>query len=158
MLTATIIATTYFTNNIVIHRQVPLARAVTLIGHANAIIPPDADLFEIRGPSAVLIIPARIIFSVDKAFIPRVPSPTKAGLHRRDQGACAYCGRVLTLSEASIDHIVPHSKGGPATWENLVIACRRCNEHKANRTPEQAGMPLQFKPFTPKVRLRADLC
>lgn len=156
MVIATITATTYFTNNIVIHRQVPLARAVTLIGHANAIIPPDADLLEIHSPSLVLIVPARIIFSVDKAFIPRVPAPTKTGLHRRDQGVCAYCGRALTLAEASIDHIIPHSHGGPATWENLVTACRRCNEKKANRTPEQAGMPLRFKPFTPRVRLRPE--
>lgn len=153
---ATISTVTYFTNNIVIHRQVPLARAVTLMGHANAIIPPDADLLEVRSPSQVMLVPAQIIFSVDKAFIPHVPNPSKVGIYRRDRGVCAYCGRVVSFAEASMDHIVPQHQGGPTTWENLINACRRCNEKKANRTPEQARMPLRFEPFTPKVRLRPD--
>ncbi len=153
---ANITATTYFTNNIVIHRQVPLARAVTLLDHANAIIPPDADLLEIRSPSRVMLVPVQIIFSVDKAFIPHVPAPTKAGIYRRDRGVCAYCGRAVSFAEASMDHVVPQSLGGPAAWDNLVNACRRCNEKKANRTPEQAGMPLRFRPLIPKVRLRPE--
>lgn len=153
---ATITATTYFTNNIVIHRQVPLARAVTLMDHANAIIPPDADLLEVRSPSQIMLVPAVIIFSVDKAFVPHVPMPTKPGVYRRDRGVCAYCGRTISFEDASMDHIVPQSLDGPATWDNLVNACRRCNEKKANRTPEQANMPLRFKPFTPKVRLRPE--
>ncbi len=153
---ATITATTYFTNNIVIHRQVPLARAVTLMDHTNAIIPPDADLLEVRSTSQIMLVPDQIIFSVDKAFVPHVPMPTKTGVYRRDRGVCAYCGRAISFEDASMDHIVPQSLGGPATWENLVNACRRCNEKKANRTPEQANMPLRFKPFTPKVRLRPE--
>ena len=153
---ATITAITYFTNNVVIHRQVPLARAVTLMDHANAIIPPDADLLEVRSPSQIMLVPAEIIFSVNKAFVPHVPMPTKAGVYRRDRGVCAYCGRLISFEEASMDHIIPQSLGGPASWDNLVNACRRCNEKKANRTPEQAGMPLRFKPFIPKVRLRPE--
>ncbi len=153
---ATITATTYFTNNIVIHRQMSLARTVTLMDHVNAIIPPDADLLEIRSPSMVLLVPAQIIFSVNKAFIPHVPTPTKAGLYRRDRGECAYCGRSISFREASMDHIIPQSQGGLASWDNLVNACRKCNEKKADRTPEQASMPLRFKPFTPKVRLRPE--
>jgi hypothetical protein len=153
---ATITATTYFSNNIVIHRQVPLARAVTLMDHANAIIPPDTDLLEVRSTSQIMLVPAVIIFSVDKAFVPHVPMPTKSGIYRRDRGMCAYCGRSISFEDASMDHIVPQSLGGPATWGNLVNACRRCNEKKANRTPEQANMPLRFKSFTPKVRLRPE--
>ena len=151
---ATITATTYFTNNIVIHRQLPVARAVTLMDHANAIIPPDTDLLEVRSPSQVILVAAEIIFSVNKAFVPHVPMPTKAGVYRRDRGVCAYCERPIPIEDASMDHVIPQSLGGPATWDNLVNACRRCNEKKANRTPEQAGMPLRVKPFTPKVRLR----
>ncbi len=153
---ATITATIYFTNNIMIRRQVPLTRAVTLMDHKNAIIPPDADLLEIHSPSAVMLVPDRIIFSVDKAFIPRAPLPTRAGIYRRDRGLCAYCGRLIPYDQASMDHVLPLSLGGPSTWDNLVNACRRCNEKKANRTPEQARMPLRFEPFTPKVRLRSE--
>ena len=155
-MTVTITVTTYFTNNIVIQRQAPLARAVTLMDHANAIIPPDADLFEVRSTSQIMLAPAEIIFSVDKAFVPRAPMPTKAGVYRRDRGLCAYCGRAISFEDASMDHIIPQSRGGPAAWDNLVNACRRCNEKKADRTPEQAGMPLRFTPFTPKVRLRPE--
>ncbi len=151
---ATITSTIYFTNHIVIYRQMPLARAVTLMSHANAIIPPDADLLEIHCPGGVILVPAVIIFSVDKAFIPHTPAPTKAGIFRRDRGLCGYCGRPISMADASMDHVIPHSLGGLDTWDNLVNACRRCNQKKANRTPEQAGMPLRFRPFTPKVRLR----
>jgi hypothetical protein len=155
-MTPTITTTIYFTNNIVIHRQIPLARALSLMSHANAIIPPDADLLEIHSTSRVTLVPVEIIFSVDKAFIPYLPVPSKGGIYRRDRGICAYCGRPILFLDASMDHVVPQSLGGPATWENLVNACRRCNEKKANRTPEQAGMPLRFKPYTPKVRLRPE--
>ena len=156
MVIATVSTVTYFTNNIVIQRQVPLARAVTLMGHANAIIPPDADLLEVRSPSQVMLVPAQIIFSVDKAFVPHVPAPSKLGIFRRDRGICAYCGKAVSFVEASMDHVVPQHQHGPTTWDNLVNACRRCNEKKANRTPDQAGMPLLFRPFTPKVRLRPE--
>ncbi len=102
------------------------------------------------------MVPAHIIFSVDKAFIPHTPAPTKAGVFRRDRGLCGYCGRAISLADASLDHVIPQSLGGPDTWDNLVNACRRCNQKKADRTPEQAGMPLRFKPFIPKVRLRPE--
>ncbi len=153
---ANITSTIYFTNHIVIYRQVSLARAVTLMSHANAIIPPDADLLEIHYPGGVILVPCQIIFSVDKAFIPHTPAPTKAGIFRRDRGLCGYCGRQVPFAEATLDHVIPQSQGGFDTWENLVNACRRCNQKKANRTPEQAGMPLRFRPFTPKVRLRLE--
>jgi hypothetical protein len=153
---ATITAITYFTNNVVIQRQVSLARALTLMDHASAIIPPETDLFEVRSPGQVVLVPAEIIFSIDKAFVPHLRMPNKAKVYRRDQGLCAYCGRPISIDEASMDHVIPQSLGGPTTWNNLVNACRRCNEKKADRTPERAGMPLRFKPFTPKVRLRPE--
>ncbi len=156
MNTTTVTATTYFTNNVIIQHQIPLARALTLIAHAGAIIPPEADLLEVRCPSRVVLVPVQIIFNVNRAFIPHVPAPTKRGVYQRDHGRCAYCGRLLPLAEASMDHVIPQYLDGPTRWENLVNACRRCNEKKANRTPEQARMPLLFKPFVPKVRLRSD--
>lgn len=155
-MTATITTTTYFTNNIMVQCQITLARAIALIGHQHAIIPPEADLFEVRSPSRVLLVPDQIIINVDKAFIPRTPLPTKRGVYERDHGRCAYCGHSLTLVESSLDHIIPQYLKGPTSWENLVNACRRCNEKKANRTPEQAHMPLLFRPYIPKVRLRPD--
>ncbi|MBC8045047.1 MAG: HNH endonuclease [Rhizobacter sp.] len=72
---------------------------------------------------------------------------TRKNLLRRDGNRCQYCGRtdlVLTL-----DHVIPKSQGGSDTWENLITACTKCNNKKANRTPEQANMPLYRKPIRP---------
>jgi hypothetical protein len=153
---ALITATTFFTNNVMIQRQIPLARAVALMEHATAIIPPDADLLEVRCPGRIVLVPLQIIFNVDRAFIPHAPLVTRRAVYLRDRGQCAFCGKWLLFSEATLDHIVPQSLGGKTRWENLVTACRHCNERKANRTPAQAKMPLRYQPYIPKVRLRPD--
>jgi len=77
------------------------------------------------------------------------PGLTKGRLCRRDRFTCAYCGRHFTERELQCEHIVPQSHGGRGTWMNLVAACGPCNLAKADRTPEQAGMPLLFLPYVP---------
>jgi hypothetical protein len=153
---ALITTTTYFTNNVMIRRQIPLARAVVLMNHVSVIIPPDADLLEVRCPGRVVLVPLQIIFNVNRAYIPHAPMVTRRGVYLRDCGVCAFCGKWLPYAEATLDHVIPQSLGGPTRWENLVNACRRCNGRKANRTPAQAKMPLLFQPSIPKVRLRPD--
>ena len=51
----------------------------------------------------------------------------------------------------TVDHIIPKSRGGPNSWSNLVTSCFRCNSIKDNKTPEEAGMKLRFKPYTPTL-------
>ncbi len=80
-----------------------------------------------------------------------VPSLNNAKLFRRDRMTCAYCGQHFHGDALTREHIVPVSAGGPDTWCNVVAACRYCNTRKANRTPEQAGMPLLFAPYVPSV-------
>jgi 5-methylcytosine-specific restriction endonuclease McrA len=70
-------------------------------------------------------------------------------LFRRDLCTCAYCGDVFKESELTRDHIQPSSRGGKDTWMNLVTACKPCNVHKSNRTPEEAKMQLIFIPYIP---------
>jgi hypothetical protein len=70
-------------------------------------------------------------------------------LFRRDGHICMYCGMRFPGSQLSRDHIRPFSQGGGDTWTNVVAACRRCNNAKASRTPEQAKMQLIAVPFTP---------
>ena len=149
-----IIATTYFSNNVMIHRQVSLARAISLMDHTRAVIPPDAELLELHSPSQVVLVPDQIVFNINKALVPRMPQPTKRGVYERENGRCAYCGREIPFSDATLDHVTPQSLGGETTWDNLVNCCLRCNQRKGGRTPEQARMKLLFRPFTPKVRLR----
>ncbi|PJI85664.1 HNH endonuclease [Luteimicrobium subarcticum] len=66
----------------------------------------------------------------------------------RDRRTCAYCGQ----RGATVDHILPQSRGGANTWTNLVTACAPCNNLKADRTPEEAGMPLLFEPRRPATQ------
>jgi len=70
-------------------------------------------------------------------------------LFKRDSYLCLYCGQHFLSSQLSRDHITPLSAGGRDAWTNVVTACRRCNNHKASRTPEQAKMKLLAVPFTP---------
>jgi hypothetical protein len=78
-----------------------------------------------------------------------VPPLNNRALFRRDAHLCLYCGNRFPISDLSRDHVTPVSQGGRDHWKNVVTACRRCNNHKAGRTPEQAGMQLLAVPFTP---------
>ena len=62
---------------------------------------------------------------------------------------CQFCGQKLRSAEGTIDHVVPTSRGGKHAWGNVVAACKKCNNHKDNRTPDEAGMKLACRPFVP---------
>jgi 5-methylcytosine-specific restriction endonuclease McrA len=70
-------------------------------------------------------------------------------LFRRDGNLCMYCAQPFRTSDLTRDHITPLSQGGRDVWTNVVAACRRCNNHKGGKRPEQAGMQLVAVPFTP---------
>lgn len=77
------------------------------------------------------------------------PPLSNRALFRRDQSMCLYCGNTFRDRDLSRDHVKPLSQDGLDTWQNVVTACKRCNNHKAGFTPEQAGMQLLAIPFTP---------
>ncbi len=77
------------------------------------------------------------------------PPLSNKALFRRDQSLCLYCGEQYPNFLLSRDHVKPLSQGGKDRWGNVVTACKRCNNHKAGRTPEQADMQLLAIPFTP---------
>ncbi len=80
----------------------------------------------------------------------RVPRFTRSvyrkGVILRDQGTCQYCARTLPGKDLTMDHVIPRSRGGASTWENLVACCFPCNNRKADRTPSEAGMTLIHQP------------
>lgn len=78
-----------------------------------------------------------------------IPPLTNRELFLRDAHLCMYCGHKYREASLTRDHIIPISKGGKDRWSNVVTACRHCNTHKANRTPEKANMPLLAIPFIP---------
>ena len=79
----------------------------------------------------------------------QVPAFSRAKLFRRDRFTCAYCAQVFAERDLQCEHILPESRGGRWSWTNLVSACAPCNGRKANRTPEEAGMPLVYLPYVP---------
>ena len=72
--------------------------------------------------------------------------PTKKNLLLRDRFLCQYCGAQLNYTNATKDHIIPESKGGKNTFENLVSCCKRCNSFKADKPLEQSGLKLLNEP------------
>ena len=81
-----------------------------------------------------------------EAYVPPLNNKT---LFKRDANLCLYCATQFRVSDLTRDHITPLSHGGVDAWTNVATACRRCNNHKGGRTPEQAGMQLIAVPFTP---------
>jgi len=77
------------------------------------------------------------------------PPLSNPSLFRRDNHICLYCGEHFSAKYLSRDHIKPISQNGLDIWTNVVTACKSCNNKKADRTPEQANMPLLAIPFQP---------
>lgn len=78
-----------------------------------------------------------------------VPPLNNKALFRRDDHLCLYCGRRFSGSMLSRDHVTPISRGGQDNWNNVVAACKPCNNFKGARTPEECGMQLLAVPFVP---------
>jgi len=77
------------------------------------------------------------------------PPLNNKALFKRDGHLCLYCGSHFKERDLSRDHVTPLSQQGQDCWRNVVSACKRCNSHKAGRTPEQAQMALLAVPFVP---------
>lgn len=124
---------------------VPLRRALVLVLNDKAVSLEDSGALM---HSATHVIPAPSVVRL-KRFVRvpfRGPVPlTRRALFARDGGRCAYCGGVAT----SVDHVIPRSRGGQHTWENVVAACRRCNHVKADRHVAEIGWRLRHQPEPP---------
>lgn len=105
-------------------------------------------LLEIRTVSRSFEYPAVIRLNDYKNIPYRGVLLNRVNLFRRDGGECQYCGSRRHLT---IDHVIPRSKGGKTSWNNLVTACNRCNVSKGDKTPEQAGLILKKEPFKPSL-------
>lgn len=96
-----------------------------------------------RLPEGVVIV--RLLRTIQ---VPRrLLRPNRRNLLLRDDNTCQYCGHVGASSELTVDHVLPVSRGGsPDRWDNVVIACKRCNWRKANHRPEEVGLRLRRRP------------
>ena len=110
--------------------------------------PGDRPLGTVRGPvrAPTVIVCARY----DKVPLRR-PAFSARAVRQRDGNRCQYTGRVLGPGEGSLDHVLPLSRGGANTFENVVWSDRRVNHRKANRTPAEAGLRLRSTPHAPRA-------
>lgn len=99
----------------------------------------------VHSPSCEMRLPSVISL---KEYVPqeRPPAFTRFNLFLRDGFSCVYCGATEDLT---FDHVIPRSKGGRTTWENIVTACSPCNLKKGGRTPKEAGMHPRRAPRRP---------
>jgi len=107
----------------------------------------DEAVHTVRGAIRV----PTVIVAVNFARVPRKrPKLCARAIRERDGNRCQYTGRQLKPEEGSLDHIVPSSRGGRHTWENLVWAAKELNQRKADRLPREAGLRLLSVPYAPK--------
>ena len=134
-------------------------------GLARAVHPVDYTLYDFdhwcelsqRDPNGYFIntvqfrvrVPEVIILRVFNGFVRQEIRFSRRNIFERDKNTCQYCGRKMSKTELTLDHVIPRSRGGIDSWDNLVLACMHCNVKKGSRTPEEAQMPLIQKPIKP---------
>jgi 5-methylcytosine-specific restriction endonuclease McrA len=101
-----------------------------------------------RSPSRSMAVPSVVALKHYKK-IDGFPAFTRYNIYLRDEFTCQYCAEEFPTEVLTFDHVIPRSRGGRTSWENVVAACGHCNHVKANRTPREAGMPLLKEPVRP---------
>lgn len=99
------------------------------------------ETFELVNPKLDIYKPSIIrVFNINSPYI-KVPL-SRINIYKRDNYECVYCGREGDKRSLTLDHVIPKSRGGRDTWENLVTSCKRCNQEKANLTLEEFGKEI----------------
>lgn len=123
------------------------ALVMCIVGKATAV---EEYEEEISSPSVTFKLPSVIVLKTVVKFISRGVKPSRKNILWRDKCQCQYCGVIEAPKDMTIDHVIPRSRGGGNTWSNLVTCCKKCNQKKRDRTPEEANMCLLQTPVKPK--------
>ncbi|WP_071517982.1 HNH endonuclease [Geitlerinema sp. PCC 9228] len=131
--------------------RINIKRAIVLLlaGKAEPVhfMSSATTTWTVHAPSLVLQVPEYIrLTTSNRDRLWKAPSVSRREVLKRDRHTCQYCGSTKHLT---VDHVLPRSRGGTDTWENVVTACTTCNGRKGNRTPEEAKMPLRTQPKAP---------
>ena len=123
-------------------------KALTMVmaGRAEEI---ETDGYLVRSPNKTFPLPIviRVLKMINRRSRRNIAF-SKKNILRRDNYTCQYCGDKN--HNLTVDHIIPKSRGGSASWTNLVVACKSCNLSKGNLTASEAGMKLSTKPSKPE--------
>jgi 5-methylcytosine-specific restriction endonuclease McrA len=102
----------------------------------------ELSALKVQSARAVLTLPSVIRLLEYRRIPHQNRALSRKNILMRDRYTCQYCHHTLPSSELTLDHVIPRSRAGESTWENLVACCHACNNRKGNRTPEEAGMKL----------------
>lgn len=127
-------------------------RAEVIIGYTERFIRTVTQVFEL--PSVIRLL--NLVGEKVRKFRKRGVKFSRKNIWLRDGGQCQYCEVKLSVNEFTYDHVIPRDQGGLTKWDNIVCACRRCNQRKANKTPAQAKMKLLKQPGIPTSLKGAD--
>ena len=120
-------------------------RAISLVLKGAAVVE-DCSVYSVRTARLDIPVPSVVRLRAYRRM-PRIHrAVSRKGVLLRDNNICQYCGGRLPANELTLDHVIPRSRTGPTTWENLVACCFGCNNRKGNRTPQEAGMRLLRQP------------
>lgn len=119
--------------------------AVLVLSERAEIVHPSDEVLHSERLAVPVPSVVRLTVMVHVPFIRRVPV-SRRGVLARDAHRCQYCG----CRAETVDHVVPRSRGGAHTWENVVAACRPCNLHKADRPLRDSGLRLRCTPRPPR--------
>jgi 5-methylcytosine-specific restriction endonuclease McrA len=114
------------------------------------------ELYEatVSSPSITLQIPAVVRLHKNVHMHKNGVKFSRINVLTRDGMRCCYCGEKKRPRDLDYDHVLPRSRGGKTTWGNIVTSCKPCNRRKGSKTPQEAGMKMHFKPYTPTTLLR----
>lgn len=127
----------------------PWQEAVKAIFRGSVTVISEYDR-EVHSPTMAFRLPSVLAL---KEYVPleRSPAFTRFNVFLRDKWQCQYCGDHYKTQELTFDHVIPRSKGGKTSWENIVAACRCCNTQKGNKLPDEIHMfPIRV-PRRPSV-------
>ena len=126
------------------------ALVMCLIGKA---IPVETYDEKINSVTKSFELPAVIVLKSVIKFKFTTVACNRQNIVWRDNNKCQYCGNHFSTDKLTMDHVLPKSRGGKNTWENLVAACKKCNQKKGSRTVGESGMIPLRKPFRPKANI-----
>jgi 5-methylcytosine-specific restriction endonuclease McrA len=120
-------------------------RALVLVlkGVASA---EEESLQSVHSPRSSVQLPSVIRLLGYRRIPHQTRSLSRKNILMRDRFTCQYCHKTLPSGELTLDHVIPRSRAGESSWENLVACCNPCNNRKGCRTPEEAGMKLLRQP------------
>lgn len=134
-------------------RRISWQRAITLLFNERAEVLEHYENEFVSSPSTTLQVPCvvRIKLPAQKNKRRKKITFSKNLVFAREKGRCAYCGVLVSKHNKTIDHVIPSSRGGKTTFKNCVLCCKKCNDLKGDKTPEEAGMSLRHLPYEPNV-------